>query len=114
MARYIDEEKLEEWVREVHPADAYWAISMLKNAPTADVAEVNHGCWMYGETENIHTIEIYCPWCGKPALYPEEDDRPEETEFCPHCGAIMDAPCADPSWPYYNASLKTTLKNQKE
>ena len=35
--RYIDADKLEEWVYAFHLADAYWAIPMLKNAPTADV-----------------------------------------------------------------------------
>lgn len=40
MARYIDAEALEKWVYEFHPADAYWAVSMLRNAPTANVVEV--------------------------------------------------------------------------
>ena len=35
--RYIDADKLEEWVYAFHLADAYWAIPMLKNAPTSDV-----------------------------------------------------------------------------
>ena len=64
-------------------------------------------CWMYGETDNVFTCEIYCPMCGKPALYPEEEDRPLETDFCPHCGVQMDesVPC-DPNWPFYEMSLK--------
>ena len=37
MARYIDADKLEDWVYAFHLADAYWAIPMLKNAPTEDV-----------------------------------------------------------------------------
>ena len=75
-----------------------------------------HGCWMYGETNNPFVVEVYCPWCGKPALYPDEEDdntRPLETDFCPHCGTVMDAANADPSWPFYSMSLKQKLKNKK-
>lgn len=84
------------------------------NKPSSE--DIKHGCWMYGETDNPFVVEIYCPWCGKPALYPseEEDDgcRPLETEYCPHCGVVMDAESADPSWPFYEISLKQ--KNIKE
>lgn len=86
-------------------------ISFVENFPSAEV--IKHGCWMYGETENPFVVEIYCPWCGKPALYHEEDERPVESEFCPHCGTVMDAANADPSWPFYEMSLKQKLKKEK-
>lgn len=88
-------------------------IAYVENFPSAEV--VKHGCWMYGETGNPFVVEVYCPWCGKSALYHEEDERPVESEFCPHCGTVMDASCADPSWPFYEASLKQkTRKETKE
>ena len=85
MPRYSDTEKLKEWVKEFHPADAYWALSMLENAPIADVMEIKHGHWQ----QNPHFKSIYyCSECGRhieSAIEPSEDTFP----FC-HCGAKMD------------------------
>lgn len=81
-------------------------IQYVEGFPVTREDRVKHGQWMYGETDNPFITEIYCPWCGKPALYPEDEDRPLETEYCPHCGAKMDAERADPAWPFYEASLK--------
>lgn len=88
-------------------------IQYLEGFPAAGGDGVRHGQWMYGETDNVFITEIYCPWCGKPAMYPEDEDRPLETPFCPHCGAIMDATKPDPSWPFYDASLKEKSKMNK-
>lgn len=89
-------------------------IHYVEGFPSAEAKEVKHGCWMYGETDNPFVVEIYCPWCGKPALYQEEDERPVESDFCPHCGTIMDAPCADPSWPFFKNSLKQSQQQAED
>lgn len=96
------------WVGD-HPI-AVMMRNIFDDLPAVDAEPVRHGQWMYGETNNPFITEIYCPWCGKPTLYPEDEDRPLETEYCPHCGAKMDAERVDPAWPFYEASLKMMNK----
>lgn len=89
-------------------------IDYVEGFPTAKNDGVRHGQWLYGGvTGNVFLVEIYCPWCGKPALYPDDEDRPLETDYCPHCGAKMDATKPDPAWPFYDASLKEKTKMNK-
>lgn len=56
----------------------------------ADVAPVRRGRWITTRTQE-HDGEMYCNQCDRDA--PTEGDyRQVKTNFCPHCGAKMDAP----------------------
>lgn len=59
-------------------------ILRVKNAPSADVAEVRHGEW----------DNCLCSVCGNvnPTLYMDADNeyRAKATPYCPYCGAKMD------------------------
>ena len=88
MARYADVEKLEKWVEEFHPNDAYWAISMLRNAPDANVEEVKHGHWMFEFT--LDNSNFYrCSLCGRQESLLTKESPGEYFPYC-HCGAKMD------------------------
>ena len=89
-------------------------MTYIEGFPGEEKPGERRGHWLYGETERGN-LEIYCPWCGKPALYPEEGDRPLETPFCPHCGAIMDESVPfDPSWPFAQMSLRRMKSQEKQ
>lgn len=57
---------------------------IMSDIPTADVAPVVHGRWIYGED-----IDIQCSVCGADALT-EGDYRQVKSRYCPNCGAKMD------------------------
>ena len=59
------------------------AISKLKEAPTADVAEVKHGKW---------DINKNCSVCGVYKFEGLDADvwADWDIDYCPHCGAKMD------------------------
>lgn len=77
MPRYIDADKLIEWAKEFYPEEKVF-VSAIKNAPTADVAEVKHGEWVYGEFDIPH-----CSECGTEVM------PCNISNYCPHCGAKM-------------------------
>ena len=78
MAEYIEREALLKWAKEFYPNDLQFASAVI-NAPAADVAEVRHGEWIYGEFDIPH-----CSECGKEVL-PNQISK-----HCPDCGAKMD------------------------
>ena len=54
-------------------------ISRIKSQPAADVVEVGHGEWIYGEFDIPH-----CSECGVEVM-------PNNiSNYCPNCGAKMD------------------------
>ena len=59
-------------------------IREINNIPTADVAPVVHGRWVYGED-----VDIQCSVCGADA-FTEGDYRQVKSRYCPNCGAKMD------------------------
>lgn len=66
MARYIDADKLENWVNAFHPADAYWAIPMLRNAPTADVVPKREADMLHHLLNDAwKSIEEFGNLCGE-------------------------------------------------
>lgn len=103
MARYIDADKLLKNVKDATPmnwtnseaeiqAQLDWkcCIALIKNQPTADVAEVKHGEWI-GEYEET------CSECGRSISEILDDGSYYSTEFnikefiaCPYCGAKID------------------------
>lgn len=63
----------------------------IKHIPTADVVEVRHGEWIYGENEEGHD-GYRCSECGEfiPWEYDEYDiDFIKKVHYCPSCGAKM-------------------------
>lgn len=77
--RLIDAEKLEEWIQEFHPADAYWAISMLKNAPTIDAELVVHAHYYKNSALTLFPICSNCHMINA-----------ANHNYCENCGAKMD------------------------
>lgn len=57
---------------------------IMSDIPTADVAPVVHGRWVYGED-----VGIQCSVCGADACT-EGDYRQVKSRYCPNCGAKMD------------------------
>ena len=62
---------------------------ILKNLPTADVAEVKHAAWKWGKVcgqEGIYCTNCQAGWVNS--------DKAEwiahEHDYCPKCGAKMD------------------------
>lgn len=57
---------------------------IMSDIPTADVAPVVHGRWVYGED-----VDIQCSVCGADA-FTGGDYRQVKSRYCPNCGAKMD------------------------
>ena len=54
--------------------------TLLLRQPTADVAEVVHGRWIWNEAGEIDWEQFYrCSNCGNNEYW--------ESNFCPNCGA---------------------------
>ncbi len=91
MARYIDAERLKEafstdaqYIRD-WDADLFDLLMLdIDEAPTADVAEVNHGKWISEGTG--YAWRYICSECGWEDVYPFDDRH----RFCPNCGAKME------------------------
>ena len=68
--------------------------------PTADVAPVVHGRWVFGKdladsfgSINKNKYHLYCSECRNQAFNKTVDNDPDfdvDTPFCPWCGAKMD------------------------
>ena len=56
------------------------AISQVRKAQKADVAEVRHGEWI----KYPHNSGIYCSRCRHKRRYKDANDN-----YCPNCGADM-------------------------
>ena len=54
----------------------------IAKQPTADVAPVRHGHWIY---ENFYTR---CSVCGNMAIY-DKYGQEVESDYCPRCGAKL-------------------------
>ena len=97
MARYIDADKLIAEYDRVHIGPPGGARKLMVDAPTADVVEVQHGCWK-DRYDNKYYNHLYeCSVCGKEALYEcykneldQWKERQALTPVCPYCGAKMD------------------------
>lgn len=63
------------------------AISQVRKAPTADVAEVRRGEWINNNGKTLYV----CSECGKVCPYDASADLVEywTCNFCPNCGANM-------------------------
>ena len=99
MAKYIDADKLIETLREIQGTHSpnltkatneaidlglSLAMRMARKEPTADVAEVKHGEWIYKTTYG-QLEECNCSLCGQ-LMSTVEGKR---MNYCPKCGADM-------------------------
>ena len=65
----------------LYKASSIYAV--IDNAPSADVAPVRHGRWIWNEEGEIDWEQFYrCSNCGNKEYW--------ESNFCPKCGAKMD------------------------
>ena len=81
------------------------AILRVKEAPAADVVEVQHGRWVFGKdladsfgSINKNKYHLYCSECRNQAFNKTVDNDPDfdiDTPYCPNCGAKMDKEEAD-------------------
>ena len=66
-------------------------VSDIEAAPAADVAPVAHGEWiLVGTNEHDYetSVEEKCSLCGR---YVYRYDTQPQDNYCPNCGAKMDA-----------------------
>jgi len=57
--------------------------------PAADVVEVVHGEWIYGE-DDYDDLTYYCSICKEPWTLIEGTPQDNLMNYCPKCGAKMD------------------------
>lgn len=66
-------------------------ISLLKNAPAADVVPVVHGEWLRADDDWNSLTTIQCSLCGEEWCFETDDDVSLlNYKYCPNCGARMD------------------------
>ena len=80
MPEYVTKEAVKQAMRS-QPRGILFTEWELDQVPTVDAKEVVHACWIGDEPG-----EWQCSHCGEDAA----DGGFEQTEYCPHCGAIMD------------------------
>ncbi len=90
--RPIDADRALEIVRDqgiAHP-NAYhltnYATLILREAPTIDVAPVQHGRWV----SVPHKLARICSVCNRDEPYKFADIDADVYDYCPSCGAKMD------------------------
>lgn len=90
MPRYInaDELKADHFVASTTANTTnylYVSLSQIENAQTANVRENVHAHWVYKALEGFPEITFpVCSNCDEDAI------DYVESNFCPHCGAVMD------------------------
>lgn len=60
----------------------------IKQAPSADVAEVKHGEWEL--FEDCANAGVYCTVCHKKVYREYYANVKPKSKYCPNCGARMD------------------------
>lgn len=83
MSEYIDKSALTNKLKS-SGAIGDFALYILGNFPTADVAPVVHAYW-----KGYHTQDPYCSNCGF-SYDREEGEYAQTTDYCGNCGAKMD------------------------
>ena len=99
MPRYIDSDALRaDWLENgenEYVYDTNTFLDSIDNAPTVDVAPVRHGQWERIGIRGRKGLTIYpcCSACGmvSAAYRSEWEGLRGAWNFCPNCGAIMDA-----------------------
>lgn len=95
MPRYIDADMLWDKISRAYQFEDRRGVlgyvkQCLNEAHTADVQEVKHGKWIYGQDE----IFVSCSECGMETTRNEIRGialfGKDEPKFCPNCGAKME------------------------
>lgn len=86
MSRYIDaDEAMHELEKVFMPNDYPKIVRAISRTETADVRLSVHAHWVYDALEGFPEITFpVCSNCG------EDGIDYVESNFCPHCGAVMD------------------------
>ncbi len=90
--RYIDANKLDTRERGNNSQRTMWREikDLVDSAPTEDVVKVVHGCWKWErKIEPQAQNRLYCSVCDNECL--SKDNYYVKSDWCPHCGAKMDA-----------------------
>ena len=105
MAEYIKKEDIEHKIQDglnnlVLGHDAIEVLGMIYEMPSADVAPVRHGRWIFGKDLPYswgqipkNKYHLYCSECSEQAFNRSEDNAPDfdvDTSCCPNCGCRMD------------------------
>ena len=113
MTEYIEREAISEEIRKYYyknpPNFSYGegfdrgldrAQRAILDAPSADVAPVRHGKWIFGKDLPYswgqipkNKYHLYCSECLEQAFNRSEDNDPDfdvDTSYCSNCGAKMD------------------------
>ena len=91
MSEYIEREALKEMFSSDNKPLETAICSVIDAAPAADVAPVVHGEWiLVGTNEHDYetSVEEKCSLCGR---YVYRYDTQPQDNFCPNCGAKMNA-----------------------
>lgn len=72
-----------------HKDDVVATLSSKSNIPAADVVERIHGRWIVKNEEAICSV-CSCEALVDPKMIGKDFAIEELSDFCPHCGAIMD------------------------
>lgn len=83
MAEYIEREAAIDSTYALHFKDLIQ--EALRNLPAADVRPAVRGKWKKGTGENGVTTSLFCSVCHY------ENRHWHEWNFCPNCGAMMEA-----------------------
>lgn len=95
MTRLIDAgemlKRLESWNTddEMDKALYNFTLSRIIEQPTVDAEPVRHGKWIYGN--DFHWYTASCNECGYQRRTDIKADRWNQWNYCPNCGAKMDA-----------------------
>ena len=86
MPKYIEAATAAEVVSKKHNIPLVDLVDTFAEIPSADVAPVVHGQWIFDEEE----VNFVCPICdaGVPSCW--DYDNENMFRFCPVCGAQMD------------------------
>ena len=88
MAEYINRRELLDNLNKFAPEHYNGLINMLiRNQPTADVAEVKHGEWVHTDKAKHWTGKDECSEC---TYHTWDRDDLSHLNYCPNCGAKMD------------------------
>lgn len=101
MARYIDAEKLKDFIDSQTDSIFNWdktteelyhdLCELVDDEPTADVQEVKHGKWVLTQEEHIcgdFIPTLQCSECGNYEFYGKAIGT--KFNYCPNCGARME------------------------